>query len=292
VPFHFGERTVIFIKPHFLSEDAVISIENLVSYSPIQFQLVEQILVFGFACQAAGFIYFLTTSKSVRPKYQLASILGSIVMISAFLLLFHQWQSWNNTFTLVDGMYVRDAGTFTNGFRYLNWAIDVPLLLIQLVIVLGLTSSDSMAKGRNFVILGLLMIFTGYIGQVYETSNMPMFWSWFFISSLFFVIILRIIWTEIGKSFETLPESAVCTMKMIRWIFVIVWSFYPIAYLVPAFTDAASGVVWRQFIFTIADVVSKVIYGVMITKVAQDRSLAEGYLPTKQWFGLDDSDVK
>jgi hypothetical protein len=35
--------------------------------------------------------------------------------------------------------------------------------------------------------------------------------------------------------------------------------------------------VLRQLLFTTADIVAKVIYGVMITKVALDLSKAEGY---------------
>jgi bacteriorhodopsin len=68
-------------------------------------------------------------------------------------------------------------------------------------------------------------------------------------------------------------------MKIIRWVFVIVWTFYPIAYIIPAILPTAGGVVARQFLFTTADIVAKVIYGVMITKVAVDLSRAEGYDP-------------
>jgi hypothetical protein len=39
----------------------------------------------------------------------------------------------------------------------------------------------------------------------------------------------------------------------------------------------ADGVVLRQVLFTTADIVAKVIYGVMITKVAIDLSKSEGY---------------
>jgi len=39
-----------------------------------------------------------------------------------------------------------------------------------------------------------------------------------------------------------------------------------------------AGVVGRQITYTIADVASKVIYGVLLTVVARSRSLAEGYV--------------
>ncbi|GEM_PF-5632367 len=37
--------------------------------------------------------------------------------------------------------YVVGEQLFSNGYRYMNWSIDVPVLLIQLLIVLGVTGA-------------------------------------------------------------------------------------------------------------------------------------------------------
>jgi len=66
-------------------------------------------------------------------------------------------------------------------------------------------------------------------------------------------------------------------MKSIRWLFLIAWTIYPIAYIMPAILPTADGVVLRQAIYTVADITSKVIYGVLVTKVAVDLSKAEGW---------------
>jgi len=47
-------------------------------YSPILWQIVAHILVLGFAAQAAGLVYFLTTLRDLAPRYRIASVLGSI----------------------------------------------------------------------------------------------------------------------------------------------------------------------------------------------------------------------
>jgi len=60
-------------------------------------------------------------------------------------------------------------------------------------------------------------------------------------------------------------------------VFFIFWTIYPIVYIIPAFWPTAGGVVARQDIFTIADIAAKLIYGVMITKVAMDLSKEKGY---------------
>jgi bacteriorhodopsin len=255
------------------------NIENLFNYSMIEYQIVAQVLVLGFAAMAAGFVYFMATYRNVAPRFQVASILGAIVMVSAFLLLLAQSMSWQNTFVLENETFVRGEGIFSNGFRYLNWLIDVPMLLLQLVIVLGITGLAARRLSFSFIGAGVAMILLGYVGQFYEVTNLTALWIWGGLSTVFYLILLYLTWTEIGKALPNLPAPAVGTMKAIRWIFVVFWTFYPIAYIIPAIWATADGVVARQIIFTIADIVSKVIYGVLLTKVAMDISKQEGYQP-------------
>jgi bacteriorhodopsin len=253
------------------------NLENLLTYNPVQWQIVAHILVLGFAAQAAGFVYFITTMKDVSPRYRTASILGAIVMVSAFLLLYAQSVNWQNSFVYENGVFVLGDGIFSNGFRYLNWLIDVPLLLLQLVIVLGLGAVAGRRLGILFVGSGVAMIITGYVGQFYETTNMTALWGWGAVSTVFYVVLLYLAWSEIGKALPKMPQESVGMMKAIRWLFLVFWTFYPIAYIIPAILPTADGVVIRQLVFTTADIVAKVIYGVMITKVAMDLSKAEGY---------------
>jgi hypothetical protein len=53
-----------------------------------------------------------------------------------------------------------------------------------------------------------------------------------------------------------------------------VWKAYP--------DWGAWAAVMRQFLYTMADIFSKVIYGVLLTSVAQMRSAVEGYEPAKK----------
>ena len=254
------------------------NLENLLTYNPVQWQIVAHILVLGFAAQAAGFVYFITTMKDVSPRYRTASVLGAIVMVSAFLLLYAQSVNWQNSFVYQSGVFVLGEGIFSNGFRYLNWLIDVPLLLLQLVIVLGLGAAAGKRLGILFVGSGVAMIITGYVGQFYETTNLASLWAWGGVSTIFYIVLLYLAWSEIGKALPKMPKESIGMMKSIRWLFVVFWTFYPIAYIIPAILPTADGVVTRQLLFTIADIVAKVIYGVMITKVAIDLSKAEGYI--------------
>jgi bacteriorhodopsin len=185
--------------------------------------------------------------------------------------------SWQSTFVFHEGSFIPGDGFFSNGFRYLNWLIDVPLLLLQLVVVLGLTAAAARRLGVWFVGSGVAMIILGYIGQFYETTDLNALWIWGGISTIFYLVLLYLSWVNIGRALPNMPESAAGTMRTIRWVFVIFWTLYPIAYIIPAIMATADGVVLRQVLFTTADIVAKVIYGVMITKVAIDLSKSEGY---------------
>lgn len=262
--------------------DALISFENLFSYTPMGYDIIAHTLTLGYAVMLAGLFYFALTIRSVAPKYRTSSVLSVVVMVSAFLILYSQSVSWTNAFAFNSdsGLYERVAGAdaFTNGYRYLNWLIDVPMLLFQILFVVKLTDSRRSSLRNQFFISGPLMIITGYIGQFYETTNMNLFLIWGLISTVFFIHVLYLIYNIIKDAQNTLSPRAARVMGGIWWLFLISWMLYPGAYLMPLMLNSEIGVVGRQITYTIADISSKVIYGVMLTYVAQIRSEEEGYI--------------
>lgn len=266
---------------------------GLEGISEMAFQMTSHVLTLGYATMLAGLFYFILTIKSVAPKYRISSVLSVVVMTSAFLLLFKQASNWENAFNFdaTQGLYFlgagNDADLFNNGYRYLNWLIDVPMLLFQILFVVTLTKSKFSSIRNQFWFSGALMIITGYIGQYYEVTNLTAYFIWGAISTAFFIHILILMRRVIKEGKEGIPEGAQKALGSIWTIFLVSWFLYPGAYLMPHllgfFNEAGlyneSGIVGRQITYTIADVCSKVIYGVLLTVVAQKISKAEGYDP-------------
>jgi len=75
-----------------------------------------------------------------------------------------------------------------------------------------------------------------------------------------------------------LSPKASAIMGGIWWLFLISWMLYPGAYLMPLLLNSEAGVVGRQITYTIADISSKVIYGIMLAQVAQILSKEDGYV--------------
>ncbi|MTB51407.1 bacteriorhodopsin [Lewinella sp. W8] len=263
-------------------------------YSEMAYQMVAHLLTLGYAVMFAALIYFILTLRYVAPRFRMSNILSVVVMVSAGLLLYSQSENWKSSFVYdADaGVYLLNAGgdLFNNGYRYLNWLIDVPMLLFQMLFVITLTKSSFSSVRNQFWFSGVGMIVTGYIGQYYEVSNLTAFFVWGAISTVFFFHVLYLMNKIIKEGKEGLEESGKKVLSTIWIIFLISWFLYPGAYLMPYLGGLGedgllfneSGVVGRQMTYTAADIISKVIYGVLLGVLAQKISTKEGYDYTKQ----------
>ncbi|KAA1261089.1 Green-light absorbing proteorhodopsin precursor [Rubripirellula obstinata] len=307
------------------------NMENYLVYTDYQFQLISHVLVFGLGAMVAGLIYFAYTVSSTKPKYRTTSYLGSVVMVSAALILWTQYESWTNAFTYVpnvlgegQGGYVNanmedgiiglagaipedqsnlSRATFSNGFRYMNWTIDVPMLQVQLLAVIGVAGVTFFRSAAKFVVGGLAMIYFSYTAQFFEGGFHPTlgdpssrfyFWTFYLLGWVAFAYILYSVKKDVFDRTDHMHARARNVMRGIWWLFVGSWTAYGIAIAMPAFAFNAGGAVSRQFIFTFCDVVSKVIYGAMLARVATFQSAAEGFQPAMDecsWEAVTRGDV-
>ena len=261
-----------------------LNMENFLTYTPLQHDLISHLLTLGVGAMAVGFVYFVMTIGRSASQYRPSSVLSAVVMVSAFLILFRQLQSWEAAFAFDGEVFRLTDSTFSNGFRYLNWSIDVPCLLTQMLFIVSVSPARFVKTRRRFIIAGLLMIYTGYIGQYFQMTNLPWYLFWGFVSTIFFVYILYLVGTLIASSRNRMPAPASKTMLTIWWVLLISWTLYPLAYLAPLglqlFPEwGAWAAVTRQFLYTMADIFSKVVYGVLLTSVAQLLSAEAGFKP-------------
>jgi bacteriorhodopsin len=258
------------------------------------FEIVGHFLTLGYAAMAAALLYFVLTKNDNMPKYRMSSVLSVVVMTSALLLLFAQKQSWTNAYMFTGSAYaLRDgAELFTNGYRYLNWLIDVPMLLIQILFVAGIAGAARVKYITKFSFAGSLMIVTGYIGQFYEpgriNQNLAAWLIWGFISTLFFIWVLVLITRVIKEGKANMQGSrAQRIFGSILPLFYVSWFLYPGAYLMPfllslGVADYEFTIVAQQMTYTVADITSKVIYGAMLNISSTILSEEQGFKPAER----------
>jgi hypothetical protein len=149
------------------------NLENVVEFTPAQFDLISTVLTIGYAAHFAGLAYFVLTRKNVAPRYRSMTTMSVVVMLSAALLLLRLDISLNQAFVFdpAQGLYVLGDATYNHGFRYFNWLIDVPLLLTQSLFVLNIAKPDLLGYRLKLGAAGALMVILGYVGQFYEVAD-------------------------------------------------------------------------------------------------------------------------
>jgi len=203
-----------------------------------------------------------------------------VVMVSAVIELGLLALRWSNAFSWNGSEYASTGDLFSNGFRYMNWSIDVPVLLTQLLIVGRITSLAFRRRWASSVIAGLGMIWTGYFGQFDEIAGGAQFWVWGAISTVFYFWLLYVAWQTIRDAKATAPNDDIRRLFGSVWIlFLVSWTIYPLAYLMPQISFTTEGVVARNMIYSFADIASKAVYGIMLAIIAQKLSALRGYQP-------------
>jgi len=251
------------------------------------FEIVSHILTLGYASMAAAMLFFILTKNDSLPKYRMSSVISVVVMVSALLLLYTQKMSWVSAYAFNGQAYVLKEGAdlFTNGYRYLNWLIDVPMLLIQILFVAGIVGAARASYMTRFSISGALMIITGYIGQFYEpgriNESVPVWAFWGLVSTAFFIYVLVLITRVINDGKGRMDGPPRKVFGAILPLFYVAWWLYPIAYVAPILVQAGISyevtIVSQQVIYTIADIASKVVYGIMLTATAMMLSEQQGH---------------
>jgi bacteriorhodopsin len=175
----------------------------------------------------------------------------------------------------VEQAYVLVNGDgFNEGYRYIDWLLTVPLLLFETIAVLALARMVRRGLMMKLIPAAFLMIALGYPGEI-ATDNMTR-GIWGALSSIPFAYILYVLWVELGKAMVTQPEQVRKDTNGLRLLLLATWGVYPIAFLLPQLgIDGADSFVYRQVGYSIADVLAKCLFGLLIYKIAREKSFVD-----------------
>ena len=247
------------------------------SLSVGQFSLVANLMSFTIAAMGASALYFFLSREIVAPRYRSALVLSGLVVAIAAYHYFRIAESWNAAYTLENGVYVASGAGFNDAYRYADWLLTVPLLVIELVLVLGLSKEETRSLSLRLGGAAALMVALGYPGEVAEMGMMKHVWG--VLSSIPFAYIVYVLWTELGAAVKGQSGRVQELVRNIRLLLLATWGFYPITYLLAALgvlPEDGSAVVTIQVGYSIADILAKCGYGVMIYLIARAKMDADG----------------
>ncbi|MDN3494926.1 bacteriorhodopsin-like [Planococcus sp. APC 4015] len=243
-----------------------------------QFSTVYNSLSLVIAAQLFTAIFLLVSLPRVLPRYRPALTIALIVCGIAAYHYFRIFDSFNAAFSTESlggvGDFTTTAGAgFNEGYRYVDWLLTVPLLLVELIAVLGLARAMQNRLLYQLVPAAIAMIVLGYPGEISEDLTVRTVFG--VLSTIPFLFILWVLFVQLSKSLATQPEAVRGTLSRLRYLLVLSWGVYPIAYLLPALDLGADGWVWKQVGYSIADIVAKAVYAIIIFQVAKTKSWIE-----------------
>jgi len=247
-----------------------------------QYNLVYNAFSFAIATMLAAALFFFSVRGQVGQKYQLALIVSALVVSIAGYHYYRIFGSWEAAYSLQNGNYVLTGAPFNDAYRYVDWLLTVPLLLVETVAVLALPGMEARPLLIKLVVAAILMIATGYPGEISTDLNTRIVWG--AVSTVPFIYILYILWIELSKSLLRQPEGVQTLVKNMRLLLLFSWGVYPIAYLLPMLgISGATADVGVQIGYTIADVLAKPIFGLLVFAIALEKTRVDaGEQTTKE----------
>jgi len=268
--------------------------------SDTQFQSVYNFLSFSLASMMATTLYLWFRASAVKDKYKSAVIISGLVTFIAAYHYFRIFNSWVDAYTYdiptVNELVVIWSGNenvtkpvapaltgvpFNDAYRYMDWLLTVPLLLIEILLVMNISEEEYSKKAWLLGVGSALMIASGYYGELTISGDLtPRGICWALSMCFFLYIVYELL---IGLSAATASEADPVIAGKIRVaqiMTVISWCTYPIVYLFPFFKiAAASAVVSIQIGYCCSDIISKCGVGLVIYQITYAKSSKATLLP-------------
>jgi len=245
-------------------------------------QAVYNVLSFALASMMATTVYLWFRSFAVQAQYRSAVLISGLVTFIAAYHYIRIFNSWVEAYHYsVDKADPELTGVpFNDAYRYMDWLLTVPLLLIEILLVMKLSDADYSSKAWNLGVGSALMIVSGYYGELTVTGDLTPRWICWLISMMFFLYIVYEL--LVGLSAATNSEADPTIKSKIQTaqiMTVISWCTYPIVYLFPMLgINAAQAVVSIQIGYCASDIISKCGVGLLIYQITYAKSNKEALL--------------
>lgn len=255
-----------------------------------EFSAVYNILSLGLASMLFTSLFLFIARERVLPKYRMAVMVSATVTSIAAYHYFRMFDSFNHGYGINDtstvaatmgkDMLAFGAANYNVGYRYIDWLLTVPLLLVELVAVLGLVKAIQSSLLKRLVPAAAAMIILGYPGD----AKLDLFGlapsMWGLLSTIPFLYIMYVLWVELSKSLSAQSEKVRKMFLALRLLLIATWGVYPITFITAMNTAAgvaptASEVVSREIGYSIADILAKCLFGLMIFAIARIKSAEE-----------------
>jgi len=251
----------------------------------LQFQAVYNVLSFALASMMATTMFLWFRVSAVKDQFKSAVLISGLVTFIAayhYIRIFNSWVEAYSYSNVKQGDNPTLTGIpFNDAYRYMDWLLTVPLLLIEILLVMKLDAGTFSTKAWVLGASSALMIVSGYYGELVVSGDLTPRWVCWFLSMIFFLYIVYelLVGLAAATQSESDPEIA-GKIKTAQVMTVISWCTYPVVYLFPMLgVSAAKAVVSIQLGYCASDIISKCGVGLVIYQISYAKSKKDNLLP-------------
>jgi len=242
-----------------------------------QFNLTYDVLSFSLATMMATTIFLWMRVPSCHDRYKSALIISGLVTFIAAYHYMRIFNSWTEAYAWSEGGIVATGVPFNDAYRYMDWLLTVPLLLIEIILVMKLSAEETTSKAISLGGAAALMIIIGYPGELFrDESDLTPRWLYWAGAMIPFGYIVKELLVGLNDATQSESDPKVRGLiKMTQLWTVISWCTYPIVYLFPMLgIEGANATVGIQLGYSVSDIISKCGVGLLIYQVTMAKSAA------------------
>ena len=207
----------------------------------------------------ASTVFFLWETQGVTAKWKTSLTVSALVTFIAAVHYFYMRDVWVAT------------GETPTVYRYIDWLLTVPLLMIEFYLILRAIGVASAGIFWRLLLGTLVMLIPGYLG---EAGYMDLTLGFVIGMAGWAYILYEVFMGEAGKAAEANASPAVkYAYGAMRWVVTIGWAIYPIGYVLGYMVGAADADT-LNIVYNLADVVNKIAFGLLIWYAATNESEA------------------
>ena len=200
----------------------------------------------------ASTIFFFYEGMAVKKEWRLSLTVAGLVTLVAAIHYDYMRDFW-----------VAEQAT-PIVYRYIDWLITVPLLMIEFYIILKAVGASVSAGSFWRLLIGtLVMLIGGYLGEAQIISAL----LGFIIGMIGWAVIIWEIFRGEASQAAEAKEGIKSAFNALRIIVLIGWAIYPLGYvfgyMLGSVDDASLNI-----IYNLADFVNKILFGLIIWQVA------------------------
>merc|ERR1711878_249706 len=150
-------------------------------------------LSFSLASMMATTMYLWFRSFAVHDKFKSAVLISGLVTFIAayhYIRIFNSWVDAYSYSTSSQAPALTGV-PFNDAYRYMDWLLTVPLLLIEILLVMKLDDEVYNSKAWTLGAGSALMIVSGYYGELVVTGDLTPRWVCWALSMCFFLYIVH-----------------------------------------------------------------------------------------------------